>query len=356
MVNRLKNISALLLAIALVAGAKAQMGSQDVRIVKDEPAKKIDVFIGGKLFTTFLYPDTLEKPVLYPIAAANGTIVTRGYPLHPLPGDPTDHPHHIGLWLNYENVNGLDFWNNSFAIAADKKNKYGWIKTDDIKGVGSRRMSNGANVGFLTYHARWTNQQNETLMEETTTYTFYGNSRQRTIERVTTLKAITEVSLTDAKDGLLGLRLAHELQIPTMKDQKFTDDKGNVTTVKASTDNIANGNYITSEGKVGDSAWSTRGRWCKVFGKMGNDSISIAIIDHPKNKNYPTFWHARGYGLFAANPLGEKIFTNGKSAANVHLNKGESMTLRYRIVIDEGSKTITNGELDRLADDFANTP
>jgi hypothetical protein len=58
------------------------------------------------------------------------------------------------------------------------------------------------------------------------------------------------------------------------------------------------------------------------FGKMGADSVSIAIIDHPQNPNYPTFWHARGYGLFAANPLGEKIFTNGKSAKNLHLKKG----------------------------------
>ena len=57
--------------------------------------------------------------------------------------------------------------------------------------------------------------------------------------------------------------------------------------------------------------------WCKVYGKMGNDSISIAIIDHPENPNYPTFWHARGYGLFAANPLGEKIFTNGKALTRI---------------------------------------
>ena len=54
---------------------------------------------------------------------------------------------------------------------------------------------------------------------------------------------------------------------------------------------------------------------------MGADSVSIAIIDHPQNPNYPTFWHARGYGLFAANPLGEKIFTNGKSEKNLSLKK-----------------------------------
>lgn len=86
---------------------------------------------------------------------------------------------------------------------------------------------------------------------------------------------------------------------------------------------------------------------------MGKDSVSIAIIDHPKNVNYPTFWHARGYGLFAANPLGERIFTNGKSYTDLQLKKGESVTFRFRIVIDEGNKTISTAELNELADQFA---
>jgi len=282
--------------------------------------------------------------------AANGTIVTRGFPLNPLPGEPTDHPHHIGMWLNYENVNGLDFWNNSFAIPAAKKNAYGWIKTDRIV------ETKDGTTGLLTYHANWTNQANETLLEETTQFAFSGTDRLRVIDRTTTLKANTEVHFNDAKDGMLGLRLARELQIPTIEDKKFTDDKGIVTVVKGKPDSIANGNYLTSEGKQGDAAWSTRGRWCKVYAKMGNDSVSITIIDHPQNPNYPTFWHARGYGLFAANPLGEKVFTNGKSAKNLQLKKGESVVFRYRIVIDNGKKTIDSREINILADAFGKKP
>ena len=103
---------------------------------------KIDIFIGDKLFTSFLYPDSLEKPVLYPVHAANGTIVTRGFPLNTQPNDPTDHPHHIGIWFTFENVNGLDFWNNSYAIPKEKKHLYGWIKTDKILGNIRRRKRN----------------------------------------------------------------------------------------------------------------------------------------------------------------------------------------------------------------------
>ena len=319
---------------------------QMVKIVKVNDEKKYNILIGGKLFTSFLYPDTLEKPVLYPVYTAAGTDVTRGFPLSPKVGDPTDHPHHIGIWFNFENVNGLDFWNNSYAIPFEKKQAYGWIRTDQII-----RTSNGKK-GKLAYSANWTNIKNEVLLEETTSFEFSGNEHERIIDRITTLTANQDVAFNDAKDGLLGMRLAHELQIPSTQDQKFTDNKGNVTIVKGGTDKTANGNYMTSEGKQGNDVWSTRAIWCKVYGKMGHDSVSIAIIDHPSNPNYPTFWHARGYGLFAANPLGEKVFTNGRSSKDLQLKKGDSVTFRYRIVIHNGSQTISKSRLDELAQAF----
>jgi hypothetical protein len=319
---------------------------ETVKLVQEKDKNTINVFIGNNLFTSFIYPDSIAKPVLYPIFSQNGAMLTRGYPMYPLAGDPTDHPHHLGLWLNFENVNGLDFWNNSFAIPADRKSMYGSIKTDRII-----KKEDGAK-GILAYHANWTDWKNNILLEETTQYEFSGSGNQRIVDRITTLKANMDVLFTDAKDGLLGLRVAHELQISSKKDGVFTDDKGNVTVVKANTDAVATGNYITSAGKEGDSAWSTRAVWCKMFGKMKNDSISVAIIDHPSNINYPTYWHARGYGLFAANPLGEKVFTGGKSAKNLKLKKGESVRFVYRVVFDQGATTLSAAQLNQLADDF----
>ena len=331
-----------------ILSASAQK-AELVKVVKVHKQNKVDILIGGKPFTSFNYPDSLEKPFLYPVHAPNGTVVTRGFPLDPKPGDPTDHPHHIGIWFNYENVNGLDFWNNSYAIAKEKKSQYGWVKTDHIVSMLS------GTKGKLTFHANWVNQANDKLLDEKTTFTFSGTAHERIIDRVTTLTANTDVTFNDAKDGLMGLRLAHELQIPSNQPQKFTDNKGNVTIVAAGSDKIPNGTYLTSEGKKGDDAWSTRGTWCKVYGKMGTDSISIAIIDHPKNFNYPTFWHARGYGLFAANPLGEKAFTKAKNKPDLHLTKGQSVTFRYRIVVQSGDNTLEPKKITALAASFAST-
>ncbi|WEA00873.1 DUF6807 domain-containing protein [Mucilaginibacter sp. SJ] len=341
----LKNWAFVFAANTLFAVTAQAQKAEPVRLVKTTN-NKIDILIGGKPFTSFLYPDSLEKPVLYPLRSANGTLVTRGFPLAPRPGDPTDHPHHIGLWFNFENLNGLDFWNNSYAIPAAKKSSYGWIRTDKIL------ETKDGTKGILAYHANWTDQQKQVILEEQTRFEFSGNTQERIIDRVTTLTADKDALFKDAKDGMLGLRLAHELQIPDPADQKFTDDKGNVTIVKGGTDKVANGTYLTSEGKTGNDAWSTRGVWCKVYGKIGADSVSVTIIDHPQNPNYPTFWHARGYGLFAANPLGEKVFTNGKSEKNLTLKKGESVTFRYRIIIHNGPQTNSAAQLNQAAAAF----
>jgi methane monooxygenase PmoA-like len=327
-----------------------QLPAQKKHSIKIEPVRNQNVVVitdNGKPFTQFIYPDSLEKPVLYPIYAPDGKLITRGFPLAPRPGEPTDHPHHIGLWLNYENVNGLDFWNNSFAIPAEKKHSYGWIRTNGIL------QTKSGDKGILEYAADWTDQQKNILLKENTIFIFSANDNERIIDRITTLTAQQDILFADAKDGLLGLRVAHALELPSKDARQFVDDKGNITKVAANKNSDVTGNYITSEGKQGDSAWGTRADWCMLYGKMDKDIISIAIIDHPKNPGYPTYWHARGYGLFAANPLGQKIFSNGQVSLNYSLRKGSLVTFKYRIVIAAGSERLSINRLEKLTADLA---
>ena len=322
-----------------------------VRVIPVEGQHKVTITAGDRPFTEFLYPDTLEKPVLYPIYAPDGQLVTRGFPFLPRPGEPVDHPHHKGLWFNYENVNGLDFWNNSYAIAPEKKHLYGWIRTGHVQAQSGTKKDGGK--GILRYSADWTDQQRNVLLQEQTTFVFTATADENIIDRTTILTASQDVNFPDAKDGLLGLRVTKELQIPSNAPGQFVDDKGNITKVAAGNSPDINGNYLTGEGRTGDSAWGTRATWCMLYGKKGADTLSIVMIDHPSNPGYPTYWHARGYGLFAANPLGQKIFSNGKQALNFHLSKGETATFRYRIVIAAGGKRLSTGRIRQLADSFA---
>ena len=345
MYHKLKYFIAAFSLVALPFLLIAQSNTT-VTVKNDAAKRKVSVTIGGKPFTTFVYTDTMEKPFLYPIYAANGQTITRGFPWNPKPNDPVDHPHHIGLWFNYENVNGLDFWNNSFAIAAEKKKQYGWIRTEKIVETTSGKQ------GKIVYLANWTDQQKNILLQEKTTFVFSVINNNRVIDRTTELTAVQDVSFPDAKDGMLGLRVAHELELPVKQSKEYKDDKGIVTKVMATKDSSVTGNYLTSEGKQGDAAWATRGNWCMMYGKKGGDTISIVMIDHPQNPGYPTYWHARNYGLFAANPLGQKVFSEGKITMNYKLTKGQSATFKYRIVIASGKERLNSSSIDQLVKSF----
>ena len=315
--------------LAICVAARQDPGGDRIRVAANEAANRVDIIIDGKPFTSYIWPSNLAKPVLYPVRTAKGTIVTRGYPLEPRPGERVDHPHHAGLWFNYESVNGIDFWNNSEAIKPEQAPKMGTIRHRSIVSA-----KGGSEQGELEVEADWLTFDKKVLLKERTRFVFRGGPRFRSVDRITTLRALDEkVVFSDQKDGLLGLRVIRALEMPSDKPEVFTDSSGRATTVAKLDHAGVNGVYLTSEGKKGDAAWGTRGRWCNLSGRVGDELVTISVFDHPANPGFPTDWHARGYGLFAANPLGQKIFSNGKEELNLSLARNQSVTFRYRILI-----------------------
>jgi hypothetical protein len=327
-----------LLAAAAVLASFVSAGphpSDRVTVVVNEQERRADVSIGGQPFTSYIWPTTLKKPVLYPLRTAKGTIVTRGFPLEQRPGERVDHPHHAGLWFNYENVNGIDFWNNSDAIKPENAPKMGTIFHRSILSAKS-----GAQSGELEVEMEWVTFDKKVLVRERTQFVFRGGPGFRSVDRITTLSALdTKVDFKDEKDGMLGLRVVRALEIPSDKPEVYTDASGRPTTVAKLDNTGVNGTYLTSEGKKGDAAWGTRGRWCNLSGLVGDEPVTITILDHPGNPGFPTYWHARGYGLFAANPLGQKVFSEGKQELNFSLAPNTSATFRYRILISSAIST-----------------
>ena len=315
-------------------GTEALRAAGGVEVKVNEAAKRVDVTIDGKPFTSYIWPDTLKKPVLYPLRTAKGTLVTRGFPLDPRKGERVDHPHHVGMWLNHGDVNGLDFWNNSDAIKPEQAPKMGTIFHRKIVSARS-----GAAQGELTVETAWMTPDNKQLLKDTTQFIFRGGAEARTIDRITTLTALDQkVLFKDSKEGMLGMRMTRALEQPAEKAEIFTDASGKATPVPVLDNTGVTGKYISSEGKVGDAVWSTRAKWTLLGGTIESEPVTVAILDHPSNVGYPTHWHARGYGLFAANPLGDKQFNEPKEF-NYTLEAGKSMVFKYRVLILGGPST-----------------
>jgi hypothetical protein len=189
------------------------------------------------------------------------------------------------------------------------------------------------------------------ILDQTTRYIFARQPHGRAIDEVVTLKALDRAVFHDDKEGVLGLRVASWLESANEKGGTYLDASGKPTQVESGSTAGASGVYLTSEGVKGGEAWGTRGRWCSLAGRDADRRVTIAILDHPGNPGYPTYWHARGYGLFAANPLGQHIFDPKQPEFNFTLEKDQTATFRYRILLLSG--TASAAELNREADAFA---
>lgn len=329
-----------LLAVTLSTTQAAK--KEKVSFRNNDAGKKVEVFLNGKLFTAYIYPDNMEKQSLYPIMTASGKFITRGYPLDPRPFERTDHPHHVGLWLNFGSVNGLDFWNNSFAIKPEDKPKYGTIKFRKI-------VSENAAKGTLVTNADWVDVKDNVLLNEEATYIFEGDGATRSITRITKLTAKQQVTFEENKEGLIGLRLDRTFEEPATKPEVFLDANGIETKVPVMNNDGVNGVYRNAEGVKGGDVWSKRSPWVALRGVKDGEAITIAILDNKANPNYPAWSHARGYGLFATNNLGGRVFDKNTAEVKIVLKPGETITFKHKVVI---GGDLSDAQLNKLAETF----
>jgi hypothetical protein len=348
-----KSIALLLLAVIFSVSCSRQSTRKvqkskeiDVAFVNNEANKEINVMIDGKLFTSYCWYDNIYKPILYPVFTSAGIEITRGFPLKPRAGERNDHRHQVGIWLNYGNVNDFDFWGNGSTGSRSPNG-------GEIKHLKVEKLLGGKGEGVMLTKASWLDPSGKELLAENTEYHFIAVDSTRIIDRITTLTATgNTVEMKDTKEGMFGIRVARQLELPSKEDVTLIDTQGNPTIVKALSNEDVTGNYRSSEGVTGEAVWSTRARWMELYGSIGEEKISLVVCDHPKNQSYPTYWHARGYGLFSANPLGVKDFTQGKEELNFPIPADQSTTFRYRVIIHSGSH-LTEAEINAYADDFA---
>jgi len=99
------------------------------------------------------------------------------------------------------------------------------------------------------------------------------------------------------------------------------------------------GKIVNSRKQVNGAAWGKPAPWVDYHGPVDGQTVGIAIFNHPSSFRYPTYWHVRTYGLFAANPFGLTDFSGGKLTGGAHtISSGKSMSLRYRVFLHRGDE------------------
>jgi len=282
---------------------------------------KIDVLMSGKLLTSYRYGEDLTKPVLYPLYSPSGIRVTRAYPLDEIQGESRDHPHHIGLFFTYDDVNGTGFWNNTTA-------------PPQVKHIRVTQMRRGKGKGQLSTVCHWIDAEGNVLLEENRDMVFSGTEDENIIDFTIDLTAKQDkVVFGDTKEGMFAIRVADWLR----------EIKGSG---KDETSFVPTGRYLNSNGEeLEQNVWGKRAKWVRLQGQKEGTPVGIAMFNYPESVNYPTFWHARGYGLFSANPLGQYVYEKTRGVEDPHrfeltLEKNESAHFEFRVVIYEGYKSV----------------
>ena len=295
---------------------------------EESHASRINIFVGDRYFTTLLYSDTLEKPLLFPILTPSGKTITRGYPIDPRPYERTDHPHQVGLWFNFGDVNGLDFWNNSTAIAPEKKEGYGHIRLDSVLQVDPE-------AGELITLSSWRDHHEKRLLSEITTYRFSGDAEQnRFIERISHLTALQQVTLRSNKEGLFAIRVDRAFEEESEKPSNRLDASSLPANEPFAYNEGVNGHYRNREGMSGEEeVWGKRTPWVALTAEKEGEIITLVMLDHPLNPGHPGWPHARGYGLFSMNNLGGDAVEPGSEPVQIMLEPGEEITFHHMLII-----------------------
>ena len=247
--------------------------SDYVSLVENDSLTKLDVFIDGKYFTSYLYADSiLRKPVLFPLYTASEVRVTRGYPFAPNAGERIDHPHHYGLWFNHGDVNGIDFWNSSV------ERKKGDPRYGKINHVKFLKVESGK-TGTLEVEKEWRSSTDSLVLIERTQYVFSGDADRRYHHAYHyPFCAGSGCLVQDSKEGMFAMRVRRELEIPADDSTVLLTENLTPSSEVVSKQGVS-GHYRNSNGLEGyPDVWGKRAKWMQLAGVVNNDSISICIL------------------------------------------------------------------------------
>lgn len=292
----------------------------DVPIAITSAEGKFIITAGGEPYAEIDYT-TYAKPIVYPILGPGQIRMTRNHPMQPgTPGEATDHPHHKSMWFAHGDINGISYWDERGKIVTDKAEQ---VDATTVR-LHNRLLDPKSTEGDAICH-------------ETIVIHFGANEDARWIDWDATLLANKgELKFGDTKEGTMALRVHPNIQMDNNPKEGVTS---------------ANGKALNSEGVESTDVWGKRARWVDFYGNIDGQEVGIAFLDHPTNLRHPTYWHARSYGLFAANPFGLSSFVGPNEDGSHTVPAGGNLRLRYRIIFHRG--TPKSADVEQRFKDYA---
>lgn len=266
-----------------------------------ESGPNVRVLLEGRPWTDYRI-DAGPKPILFPVIGPTQQPFTRSYPMVKVEGEDDDHVHQRSFWFTHGAVNGIDFWAEQPGHGS-------------IRETSRRLVRDGGQLGQIQTTDDWLGPDGKRVCRDERSLTFFATRSARILDFEVTVHASDgPVVFGDTKEGSFGLRLASSMDVKRHQGGKITN----------------------AEGLTDGDAWGKASPWVDYTGPVEGQTVGVAILNHPDSFRYPTTWHVRDYGLFAANPFGYHDFGRPEPGAHT-ISAGGSMTLKYRVILHEGS-------------------
>jgi hypothetical protein len=255
-----------------------------------------DILAGDERFATLRFGADERTPAIFPLYAPGDRLVLRSFPFARVDGETDDHPHHRGLWFAHGDVNGHDFWHDP-ACRID-------VREHEVVGDDTIRLV-----------ADWVAPDGVAAVE-TRSMRFSATGTSRRLDLDFELRPTGEGVIGDTKEGTIALRLAPPLRVEGPR---------------------ARGRLENADGRRDAECWGRRAAWILAEGPVAGRLVRVRMIDRPSPGDLPTYWHARNYGLLAANPFGRRAFEGAAVAENTVTVTSESpWTRRLTVLLEAG--------------------
>ncbi len=269
-------------------------------ITAEKTDRGVIVAVDGKSFAEYRI-DLGPKPIVWPVIGPTGLSVTRDYPMADTPGETRDHPHQRSLWFTHGSVNGISFWEEAPGRGSIRHREFVQVR--------------GGQDAVIMTRNDWVTPDDECLLHDTRRLRFAAPGDVRLLDFDIRLTAARPVVFGDTKEGTFGIRVAETIRVDSKKG----------------------GQIVNSHGDRDGDAWGKRAAWVDYSGPVGDSIVGIAVLNHPASFRFPTYWHVRTYGLFAANPFGQHDFERMQDVdGSYRLAEGESLVLHYRVILHRG--------------------
>jgi hypothetical protein len=312
------------LAALLASLVPLTLATQAATLSVSQSAKGALVKIDDQIFAEYVVThEGTNMPYLWPIYGPGQKAMTRAYPMQVVEGEQHDHPHHRGLCFGHEDIAGYDTWAEAATFEEQMKGKNAAKAAERLKHLGSIQhrsfekieASNG--TATIVALSDYLDAAGKKLLEERRTMIFSVNGDHRLIDVDIELTASEgPVTAADKKDAGLSIRVPTSMAVDTK----------------------LGGKLVNSEGHLDQDTWAKRAKWCDYHGPVDGTHLGVAILNHPASFRFPTYWHARTYGLFTANPFGTKSLNPKETDGAYTINPGTPLKLYHRFIFHPGDE------------------